>query len=127
MQRRPVPDIVYRTATQRYKLNGETIEPHERVVLLIASATQEVAARPDADPNRPDVTLAFGGDRKNDPKHPTHACPAYEMGTGVLLGMISAMLEATTLTPTESPLSVEAVWSEQQQKDVEAPEGVTAG
>jgi hypothetical protein len=92
-------------------------------VLLIASATQEMAARPLVGP---DVTLVFGGDRKKEP-HPTHACPAYDMGIGVLLGMISAMLEATTLTPTESPLSVEAVWFDEQQEDVDVPEGVTAG
>lgn len=123
MQRKPVPDIVYRTATQRHKLGGETIEAGERVVVLIASATQEMAARPFVGP---DVTLVFGGDRKKDP-HPTHACPAYDMGIGVLMGMLSAILEATTLTPTESPQVVQAVWFNEQQQDVDVPEGVTAG
>ena len=120
MQRRPVPDIIYRTATQRHTLKGETIEAGERVVLLIASATQEMAVA------GPDVTLVFGGDRKKDP-HPTHACPAYDMGIGVLLGMISAMLEATTLTPTDSPLSVQAVWFAPVHEHVDAREGVIAG
>jgi Dyp-type peroxidase family len=124
MQKRPVPDIVYRTATQRHKLNGETIEAGERVVVLIASATQEFAAQQQRDP---DVTLVFGGNRKHEP-HPTHACPAYDMGMGVLLGMIGALLERTTLTPTDSPLSIEALQyaPKRETKTVAPPEKVTA-
>jgi Dyp-type peroxidase family len=105
MQRRPVPDIIYRTATQRHRLGGITIEAGERVVALIASATHELAEQRDLDPN---VMPVFGGNRK-EARHPTHACPAYQMGMGVLLGMISALLEAGTLKKTDSPLAITIV------------------
>ena len=36
----------------------------------------------------------------------THACPAYAMAMGVLLGIISALLEAGTLRPTPSPTGI---------------------
>jgi hypothetical protein len=105
MQKRPVPDVVYRTATQRHNLAGVTIEAGERIVVLISSATHELAAQRSLEP---DVTPVFGGNRKQEP-HPTHACPAYDMGMGVLLGMISAILDAGTLLPTESPLSIAVI------------------
>jgi Dyp-type peroxidase family len=101
MQTRPVPDLVYRTAQARSELGGATITRGERVVVLIASATQELAAKGQVD----DVYPVFGGDRRVEP-HPTHACPAYAMGMGVLLGMISAVVEAGTLAPTDNPLGM---------------------
>ena len=101
MQARPVPDLLYRTATQQYKLGSLTIERGERVVALIASATHELAAK---QPRNLDVTPVFGGNRA-DEKHPTHACPAYAMGMGVLLGMLSGVLQAGILT-SESQLAI---------------------
>jgi Dyp-type peroxidase family len=104
MQARPVPEILYRTATTRHTLGGVTIERGERVVLLIASATQDLAGHGIVD----DVYPVFGGNRREH-GHPTHACPAYQMGMGVLLGMISGLLHAGTLEPAESPLAVRVV------------------
>jgi hypothetical protein len=114
MQRRPVPDVIYRTAVRPCNLGGTTIQQGERVAVLLGSATQQIAAEeragvrpPAAHPreNAPNVMPVFGGNRAGQ-NPPTHACPAHEMGMGVLLGMFSALLEAGTLSPTGSPLSV---------------------
>jgi Dyp-type peroxidase family len=114
MQRRPVPDVIYRTAAADCTLGGTAIKKGERVVLLLGSATQQIAAeeragtRPaPAHPREstPNVMPIFGGNR-GGPNPPTHACPAHDMGMGVLLGMFSALLEAGSLSPTGSPLSV---------------------
>jgi Dyp-type peroxidase family len=99
MQLRPVPDMVWRTAVKEDDLgNLIKIRVGDKVVVGIGSATQEDLANNAP----PDVFPVFGGDRNaTDP--PTHACPAYAMAMGVLLGIISGLLEAGTLYPTPSP------------------------
>jgi hypothetical protein len=113
MQLRPVPEVVWRTATSPHRLgSGDTavdIVPGDIVVVGIVSSTQAELAAPRASgcpmhvTNATNVFPVFGGDRRATP-HPTHACPAYEMAMGVLLGMISALLECGTMRPTPSPL-----------------------
>ena len=109
MQARPIPDMVYRTARKRTFLGDVTVEQGDRVVVLIGSITQELAAQNEERAAKgllPDVYPVFGGDRDGvDP--PTHACPGYHMALGVLLGMITAVLEAGTFAPTPTPLLVD--------------------
>lgn len=102
MQLRPVPDLVWRTAVKEDDLgNFIKIRVGDKIVVGIGSATQEDLAN-DAPP---EVFPIFGGNR-NAPQAPTHACPGYAMAMGVLLGTISALLEAGTLYPTPSPTGI---------------------
>jgi hypothetical protein len=94
-----VPDMVWRTATGAHQLGAVQVQAGETVVIGIVSATQEALGA-----GRTDVYPVFGGERAGS--HPTHACPGYEIGMGVLLGMISGVLEAGTLRPMPSPLTV---------------------
>jgi len=48
----------------------------------------------------------FGGKRSGI-DHPTHACPAYKMAIGVMLGMLAGLLGSTRLRPTMSPMQLE--------------------
>lgn len=101
MQHRPVPDMVWRTAVAPHALGGVDAVPGDKIVVGIVSATQEdLASNP-----LPNVFAVFGGDRRSA-NAPTHACPAYSMAMGVLLGMLSALLEAGTLSPTPAPLTL---------------------
>ncbi len=54
----------------------------DTVVVAIVSATQQRLAEDD---EGADIHAVFGGDRRAG-VHPTHACPAQEVGFGVLLG-----------------------------------------
>jgi hypothetical protein len=99
MQKRPVPDIVWRTAKVKHDLGPVSVQAGEKLAIGIVSATQEsLAAR------KLDVFPVFGGKRVVDGA--THACPAYDAGMGVLLGMVSGLLEAGTLKPSPLPLTV---------------------
>ncbi len=74
----------------------------DRLVVGIASATQsDLAAQVR------DHYPVFGGSRTPGDwpgdTAPRHACPGYSMGMGVLLGLISALLDAGTLRATASP------------------------
>jgi hypothetical protein len=97
MMERPIPDLLYRTATRDAELGGLRIRAGERVVVSLAAATGEMLGE-----NRIDVAPVFGGMRSEVP-HPTHACPGYEMAMGVLLGMFAAVLQAGTLSPASYP------------------------
>ncbi|MEI6720016.1 MAG: Dyp-type peroxidase [Betaproteobacteria bacterium] len=99
MQRRPVPDMVWRTAVEEHDLgNLIKIRVDDKIVVGIGSATQEDLSKHAA----PDVFPIFGGERGSTGA-PTHACPAYSMAMGVLLGALSALLDSGTLYPTPSP------------------------
>jgi len=100
MQRSPVPYGVWRTAKVEHMLGNVRVQAGEKIVVGIISATQEYLVA-----KRHDVFPVFGGDRRI-PGAPTHACPAYNMGMGALLGMISGLLEAGTLRPLPAPLTV---------------------
>jgi hypothetical protein len=104
LQKRPVPDIVWRTAKVKHDLGPVAVQPGERIVVGIVSATQEALAGGEVD-----VYPVFGGKRSAGEAtegDPTHACPAYKAAMGVLLGMISALLDAGTLRPHPMPLVV---------------------
>lgn len=90
MQANPVPDAVWRTAVKAHTL-GETspvqINPGDKVRVEVAAATQEDLAA-----GITDVFAVFGGNRGAAP-HPTHACPAYHMAMGIMLGVVNGLLE----------------------------------
>ncbi|HZE92043.1 MAG TPA: hypothetical protein VE029_10125, partial [Rhizobacter sp.] len=107
MQLRPVPELVWRTAKAAHTLGaGNTavnVLPGDIVVIGIVSATQADLAAPRHAGCPVNVYPIFGGDRRAATHH-SHACPAYAMGMGVLLGMISALLECGPMRPTPAPL-----------------------
>ena len=96
MALRPVPEMVWRTAASEASIDGQVpTDPARRVVVGLASAIADGG----------DLMLMFGGDRSANPR-PPHACPGYAMATGVLLGVLSALLEAGTLRPTGSAIQL---------------------
>jgi len=102
MQLRPSPELVWRTATQKHSLGGVEIEKDEKVVVSIVSAAQECLAAADDD-----HYVLFGGNRRSEVPHPTHACPGYEAAMGVLLGFIAALLEVDDeMRPSAVPLAL---------------------
>jgi Dyp-type peroxidase family len=120
MQRRPAPDFIWRRAKQPGRITADGIEPHgssmpgvdfiagEMFPLSIYSATlatqaAELAAGGTA---RPDVFAIFGGDRSANGVQ-THACPAYKMAMGSLLGVVTALLAAANVRKTQFTLSVD--------------------
>jgi len=56
------------------------------VVLGLVSAGQQHLAA-----GSPELGLVFGGNR-SAAAHPTHACPGYAAGMGVLLGLLAGLL-----------------------------------
>lgn len=96
MQLRPVPDVVWRTAEADDTFGDVAIKAGDTIVLGLGSAAQEAR-----EANAADCTPLFGGNRGVEP-HPTHACPAYNMAMGVLLGIVTAVIEAGPL-PSPSP------------------------
>jgi len=96
MQLRPVPELVWRTATARRTLGGVEVAPGERIVVGIVSAMQQ-----NLQEGSPDLWPVFGGRRAGE-QHPTHACPGYEMAMGVMLGALAGLLGAE-LRPSLSP------------------------
>jgi hypothetical protein len=109
MQKRPAPDMVWRTATKGHWLGNEKgkrvyVRAGERVFVGIVSATME-----DRGEGGHDVYPIFGGERKsrNGQPAPVHACPAYDMGMGTMLGMLTALLEAGAIEAHPAPLTVQ--------------------
>ncbi|MFN7917305.1 MAG: hypothetical protein U0Q55_18315 [Vicinamibacterales bacterium] len=103
MQRRPVPDLLFRTATRATTLGGVQIEPDDVVVSSIVAITE-----PEEAAGGHDVTPVFGGDRRLPPgvSRPTHACPAINMGLGVMTGFLAAVLDAGEIRTTPSFLVI---------------------
>jgi hypothetical protein len=99
MQKLPTPSLVHRTAVGVHRLEGIDIEPGDRIVLAIQSATQELYAE-----GNDDVSLIFGGRRGEG--GPLHACPGYALAMAVMLGALSALLEAGRLRPSGAALSL---------------------
>jgi hypothetical protein len=105
MQLRPSPELVWRTATRRHALGTDSgssvwVEAGDRVVASVVSATQQCLAL-----GKEDIIPLFGGDRSKQ-HHPTHACPGYGAGMGVILGMLSALLEVKeSMRPSVAPLA----------------------
>lgn len=97
----PVPELVWRTALVPHTLGSVEIRPGDRIVVSIVSATQECLNNEDEG----GLYYIFGGNR-GETGHPTHACPAYKMAIGIMLGMLSGLLEFAQLRPTMSPLQL---------------------
>lgn len=103
MLSRPVPALLHRTVTQPSRLGDLSVDPNERVVLVMTGFTPgEVEAA------RPDVTLVFGGDRTKL-VHPPHACSGYHIAMGVLTGLFVGMLETHEFAPTPALFTVRVV------------------
>jgi Dyp-type peroxidase family len=102
---RPVPELAWRTALVRHPLGAVEVNPGDRIVVSIVSATQECLMN-DEDPDDDEgLYFIFGGNRR-EKNHPTHACPGYEMAIGVMLGMLAGLLGSTRLRPTMTPLQL---------------------
>jgi Dyp-type peroxidase family len=100
MQLRPVPEVTWRIAAKPHRLGDVDVVPGDKIVNAIVSATQELLAA-----DTTDVEPIFGGNRRNATHH-THACPAYQMGMGVLLGIVTGLMEAGPVWPTPAPLTL---------------------
>jgi deferrochelatase/peroxidase EfeB len=99
MRGSPVPNMVYRTATAAIPTPKGDADPGAPVVLSIESATADSRIAG----SKTDVL--FGGDY-NDSSSGAHACPGRDMGIGVIVGMLTAVLEAGELSPTFTPLTL---------------------
>jgi hypothetical protein len=90
MQMTPTPDALWRMAVKDHTL-GTThpvqVRAGDKIYLSIVRATQE-----DLRNGITDVRPLFGGNRSLSP-HPTHACPGFEMGFGILLGIVYGVVE----------------------------------
>jgi hypothetical protein len=100
---RSVPELAWRTALVRHSLGVVEVNPGDRIVVSIVSATQECLMKDEVDADG--LYFIFGGNR-SEKDHPTHACPGYEMAIGVMLGMLAGLLGSTRLRPTMSPLQL---------------------
>ena len=100
MQSRPVPELIWRTASRAHVLQDGSAPPcpvqaGDTVVLSLASATQQGLETGVAD-----VLPVFGGARAAAPVGgggggggaPTHACPGYNAAMGVIVGLLAAVL-----------------------------------
>lgn len=90
MQMQPTPDFIWRLAKKDHVLgtkNPVQVKAGDKIYLSIVQATQE-----DLRAGSDDVCPIFGGDRSKDP-HPIHACPGFEMGFGILLGIVYGVVE----------------------------------
>ncbi|MBV9565031.1 MAG: hypothetical protein JOY90_31970 [Bradyrhizobium sp.] len=90
MQMQPTPDAIWRRATKDHTLgtqNPVQVKAGDKIYLSIVQATQE-CLRNGSD----DVSPIFGGDRRKTP-HPIHSCPGFEMGFGILLGIVYGVVE----------------------------------
>lgn len=101
MQWRPVPELIWRTATEPHRLGQAEVQVGDRVVLALVSAMQL-----DLETGHADASPIFGGDRL-EPGAPQHACPGSAIARGVLLGILAALLDAGDLQPGPSPLALQ--------------------
>jgi hypothetical protein len=100
MQKRPAPDLLWRTATRDHRLGDVEIAADERVFVGIVSALAEDEAA-----GITDVCPIFGGER-GLPDSPLHACPAYKAAMGTMLGVLSALLESFRIEPLPASMLV---------------------
>jgi hypothetical protein len=90
MQMQPTPDFIWRTAKKDHTLgtkNPVQVKAGDKIYLSIVQATQS-----DLRSGSDDVCPIFGGDRSKTP-HPIHACPGFEMGFGILLGIVYGVVD----------------------------------
>ena len=90
MQMTPTPDSLWRLAVKDHTLGSKDpvqVRAGDKIYLSVVKATQE-----DLRAGITDVCPLFGGKRSVSP-HPTHACPGFEMGFGILLGIVYGVVE----------------------------------
>ena len=114
MQRRPAPDMIWRTALRDHQLGEVVVEKGDRIIIGVASATMEALMEKEDRVLRGDVAArtaedgvypVFGGCRRSS-NPPTHACPAYEFAMGTMMGMLTALLDQGRIEALPSPLMV---------------------
>ncbi len=108
MQLRAAPELLWRTAVASHKIGPEksphqvTVEPGDFVIASLISASQQCLENDD-----PDLTYAFGGDRRKAADHPRHACPGYGPAMAVIFGVFKGLVESDlALQPGPAPLSL---------------------
>ena len=95
MQMQPTPDFIWRTAKKDHTLGTKDpvqVKAGDKIYLSIVQATQS-----DLRTGSDDICPVFGGDRSKSP-HPIHACPGFEMGFGILLGITYGVVEHAART-----------------------------
>ena len=98
MRKRPLPEMIWRTAADGANVGGTApTDPDKRIVVGLASALSD---------SNVDHSLMFGGTRTAGPYKTLHACPGYDMAIGVLLALLSGLLEAGELRPTGSSVGL---------------------
>lgn len=116
MCKRPAPDLLYRTATEDTQLGGERIEKGDLLILGLVSATAETGS----------IDTIFGGEReaaRQPDGSPVHACPAYKMAMGAMLGIIAALLDVGRIQAQPASLIVKVSgWKIDAPEDAPAPE-----
>jgi Dyp-type peroxidase family len=100
MQKRPSPDMLWRTAVRDHRLGEVDVRDGDRVFIGIVSALAE-----DADAGVTDVYPVFGGNR-SEANPPLHACPAYEFAMGTMLGILAALMDKVRVEALPAPLIV---------------------
>ncbi len=113
MQMQPTPDFIWRTATKDHTLgtkNPVQVKAGDKIYLSIVQATQS-----DLQSGSNDVCPIFGGDRSKTP-HPIHACPGFEMGFGILLGVTYGVVDRQAAMAPPVPLNPPQTQSPQQTR-----------
>jgi len=89
----PVPDSIWRTTNSAFKIEGTSLdmEADEKLIFEIAkTAKTGLLSGQITDMEAFHKDMIFGGDRKSKDGYPQHACPGYDMGMGIILGMLAA-------------------------------------
>ena len=94
MLTRPVPPLLHRRVTSATTLGKVALNEGDRVVVGMLGVTQQVML----EQKKLDIMPIFGGDR-NQADRPIHACPGYDIAMGVLLGMLTAIVEVRPIAP----------------------------
>jgi len=102
MHLRPSPELIWRSATRDHDLLGPvSLRQGDVVVLSLVSATQQCLQE-----GHRDISPVFGGRRTPGRPHPTHACPGYPAGMGILLGILGAFMNVeVSMRPSPVPLA----------------------
>ncbi len=101
MQKRPAPDLVWRTATCGHRLGDAEVAEGDRIFVGLVSALAEDAAA-----GITDVYPIFGGQRGRADS-PLHACPGYKAAMGTMLGILSGLLDSFRIEPLPATMLVE--------------------
>lgn len=126
MCKRPTPDLLLRVATKDHKLGGrygEQVRQGDVVVVGLVSAAQR-SLQDKTKPNG-DVSIVFGGRRSAVPAPPGeafHACPAYELMMGTIIGIFTALFEVGQIKAMPSSLIVEiSNWKKKEEAAAPQP------